>query len=179
MQITSCSPQGNECYYNYISENKEQLTSTCLKSCHGIYGDIQHITQDDTVTISKNGEPTETIYEEYLDYKRGFETNYLEYFSNITESNGSPFLNKLFTREAASCYHWPFGDCTKLTNDGYAQCGVDYYDCEYETQEKLQVVEMYFDTQTFDKIIRDAKTNNVAKISLIGGTFGLLTGKYW
>ena len=87
----------------YISENKEQLTSTCLKSCRGIYGDIQHITQDDTVTISKNGEPTETIYKEYLDYKRGFETNYLTYFSNITEIRGSPFLNKLVTREVASC----------------------------------------------------------------------------
>ena len=107
MQVTSCSPQGNQCYYKKISENKENLTSSCMKSCHGIYGDIQHITQDNTVTISKNGEPTETLFKEYLDYKRGFETNYLTYFSNITESrgSGSPFLTKLVTREVASCYH--------------------------------------------------------------------------
>ena len=58
-----------------------------------------------------------------------------------------------------------------------AQCGDDYY-CNYETLEKLQVVEIYFDTPTFDKITRDAKTNTISKISLIGGTFGLLTGKY-
>ena len=49
--------------------------------------------------------------------------------------------------------------------------------CKYETKEKLQVVEIYFDTPTFDKITRDAKTNSIAKISLIGGTLGLLTGK--
>ena len=50
------------------------------------------------------------------------------------------------------------------------------FNCKYETQEKLQVVEIYFDTPTFDKITRDAKTNSIAKLSLIGGTFGLLTG---
>ena len=159
----------------------EQFTSTCLKSCHGIYGDIEHITHNDTVTISRNGEATETIFEEYLDYKRGFETHYLEYFSNITESYGSPFRSKFVTREVASCKHTilqnQYGDCTKLAKDGYVQCGGDY-NCNYETQEKLQVVEIYFDTSTFDKITRDAKTNNIAKISLIGGTFGLLTGKY-
>ena len=77
----------------------------------------------------------------------------------------------------ASCNHYQFNDCTKLINDGYAQCGVGDFDCEYETQEKLQVVEIYFDTPTFDKITRDAKTNNIFKISLIGGTLGLLTGK--
>ena len=176
MQVTSCSPQGNECYYKYISENKEHLTSACLKSCHGIYGDIQHTTQDGSVTISKNGEPTETIFKEYLDYKRGFETNYLAYFSNITESRGSPFLNKLVTREVASCNHLFFGDCRNLVINGNAKCAGEY-DCKFETQEKLQVVEIYFATPTFDKITKDAKTNSIAKLSMIGGTLGLLTGK--
>ena len=49
--------------------------------------------------------------------------------------------------------------------------------CEYEIKERLQVVEIYFDTPTFDKITRDAKTNDIAKLSMIGGTLGLLTGK--
>ena len=159
----------------YISENKEQLTSTCLKPCHGIYGDIQHIAQDETVTISKNGEPTETIFKDYLNYKRGFENNYLSYFSNITESYESPFLGKFVTREVASC-NWIHGDCRNLVINGHAKCGGSY-DCKYEIHEKLQVVEIYFDTPTFDKITRDAKTNSIAKISLIGGTLGLLTGK--
>ena len=41
------------------------------------------------------------------------------------------------------------------------------------------VVEIYIDTPTFDKITRDAKTNDIAKLSLIGGTMGLLTGWCW
>ena len=64
-----------------------------------------------------------------------------------------------------------------MVNDGYAQCG-GFYNCKYETQEKLQVVEIYFDTPTFDKITRDAKTNTVAKLSMIGGALGLLTGHF-
>ena len=151
MQVTSCSPLGNECYNEYISENKENLTSTCLKPCHGIYGDIQHIKDDDTVTINKNGEPTETLFKEYLDYKRGFETNYLSYFSNITESRGSPFLNEFVTREVDSCYHDHrsyYGDCRNLVIYGNAHCG-GKYKCKYETQEKLQVVEIYFYTDYF------------------------------
>ena len=51
------------------------------------------------------------------------------------------------------------------------------YKCQYEIQEKLLVVEIYFDTPTFDKITKDAKTNNIAKLSMIGGTLGLLSGK--
>ena len=41
----------------------------------------------------------------------------------------------------------------------------------------LQVIEIYFNTPTFDKITRDSKTTNFDKISLIGGTLGLLSGK--
>ena len=96
-------------------------------------------------------------------------------------------MNEFVTRAVASCYHqariiggygggnWSYGDCRNLVNDGYAQCGDDYK-CKYEMHEKLQVVEIYFDTPTFDKITRDAKTNSIAKLSLIGGTLGLLTG---
>ena len=83
---------------------------------------------------------------------------------------------EMLTNEHSSCYHKSFGDCRKLVNDGYAQCGGNYK-CEYEIQEKLQVVEIYFDTPTFDKITIDAKTNSIAKLSMIGGTLGLLTGK--
>ena len=68
------------------------------------------------------------------------------------------------------------GDCRNLVINGNAKCG-DIYHCEYETQERLQVVEIYFATPTFDKITKDAKTNSIAKLSMIGGTLGLLTGK--
>ena len=40
----------------------------------------------------------------------------------------------------------------------------------------LQLVEIYFDTATFDDIDRDKKIKTEAQLSLIGGTMGLLTG---
>ena len=40
----------------------------------------------------------------------------------------------------------------------------------------LQLVEIFFDTATFDNIERDQKIKTEAQLSLIGGTMGLLTG---
>ena len=40
----------------------------------------------------------------------------------------------------------------------------------------LQLVEIRFDTATFDDIERDKKIKTEAQLSLIGGTMGLLTG---
>ena len=40
----------------------------------------------------------------------------------------------------------------------------------------LQLVEIYFDTSTFDDIDRDKKIKTEDQLSLIGGTMGLLTG---
>ena len=40
----------------------------------------------------------------------------------------------------------------------------------------LQLVQIFFDTATFDKIERDKKIKTEAQLSLIGGTMGLLTG---
>ena len=40
----------------------------------------------------------------------------------------------------------------------------------------LQVIEIYFDSATFDEIRRDVKVTVEAQLGLIGGTMGLLTG---
>ena len=53
--------------------------------------------------------------------------------------------------------------------------------CSYTTGEEhppstLKLVQIYFDTATFDEIERDAKVNFATAMSLIGGTMGLLTG---
>ena len=43
-------------------------------------------------------------------------------------------------------------------------------------QSTLQLVQIYFDTATFDEVERDKKIKMEAQLSLIGGTMGLLTG---
>ena len=40
----------------------------------------------------------------------------------------------------------------------------------------LQLVQIYFDTATFDEISRDVKNTMETQISVIGGTMGLFTG---
>ena len=40
----------------------------------------------------------------------------------------------------------------------------------------LQLIQIYFDTASFDLIERDKKIKFEAQLSLIGGTMGLLTG---
>ena len=40
----------------------------------------------------------------------------------------------------------------------------------------LQVIEIYFDSATYDEIRRDVKVTIEAQLGLIGGTMGLLTG---
>ena len=46
----------------------------------------------------------------------------------------------------------------------------------WEPELKLQVVNIFFNTPTFDHIKKDAKTNTMMQISVIGGTLGLFTG---
>ena len=45
-----------------------------------------------------------------------------------------------------------------------------------ELSSTLQLVEIYFDTATFDDIERDKKIKMEGQLSLIGGTMGLFTG---
>ena len=40
----------------------------------------------------------------------------------------------------------------------------------------LEIVQIYFDTATFDEIEKDKMIKSEAQLSLIGGTMGLLSG---
>ena len=40
----------------------------------------------------------------------------------------------------------------------------------------LKMVQIYFNTHTYDKVVKDVKVTMEAQLGLIGGTMGLLTG---
>ena len=44
------------------------------------------------------------------------------------------------------------------------------------SESTLQLVQIYFDTATFEDVEKDKKIKMEAQLSLIGGTMGLLTG---
>ena len=47
---------------------------------------------------------------------------------------------------------------------------------EHKRKTKLHWVRIYFNTPTFDLIMKDEKANLEDKLAVIGGTMGLLTG---
>ena len=47
---------------------------------------------------------------------------------------------------------------------------------EFKRNIKLLWVKIYFGTATFDRITKDEKASNAAKLSAVGGAMGLLTG---
>ena len=47
---------------------------------------------------------------------------------------------------------------------------------DYEWENRLRYVRIYFDTPTFDRITKDRAAKFVDMLSAIGGTMGLLTG---
>ena len=47
---------------------------------------------------------------------------------------------------------------------------------DYEWENRLRYVRIYFDTPTFDRITKDRADKPVDMLSAIGGTMGLLTG---
>ena len=47
---------------------------------------------------------------------------------------------------------------------------------EHVPESSVHLVQIYFDTATFDEIGRDQEIKFEAQLSLVGGTMGLLTG---
>ena len=57
------------------------------------------------------------------------------------------------------------------------ECSVqDLFNAEYDLRPNLKLVEISFDTPTFDKVTKDRADKFVDMLSAIGGTMGLLTG---
>ena len=51
-----------------------------------------------------------------------------------------------------------------------------FFFVDYEWENRLRYVRIYFDTPTFDRITKDRAAKFVDMLSAIGGTMGLLTG---
>ena len=53
---------------------------------------------------------------------------------------------------------------------------INQFFLDTSTNKNPQVVEIYFNTATFDEIEKDRKVTFEAQLGVIGGTMGLLTG---
>ena len=107
-------------------------------------------------------EDFKTFVREYLQYKRGYEPKFDDFFEPVTASAKWPFINEqavLVNIKRQEAY-----------SSGY------FTRIDVELQQRLEIVEIYFTAPTFDMVTKDARTDLVTKISLIGGMLGLFTG---
>lgn len=66
-------------------------------------------------------------------------------------------------------YHICF-PCQELFVDAYVPSGIEL------DESNLRLVQIFFDTASFDEIERDTEIKLTNQISLVGGTMGLFTG---
>ena len=130
------------------SLNLTAIPSNCSVSCDGFYGDISHIKDNDQDT-KKDISKLEELKREYSRYKARLALN-LEFDSSQSSTFGE-FPRSLQSSQSS-------------------------FSARTKNYKPLQLVQIYFDTATFDRIERDVKNTLETQISTIGGTMGLLTG---
>ena len=158
-----CGPIGMECFEQYEPSSEE----SCLKECDGMYSVVHVDTNNSTLSLNvkQGNKKLHTFFEEYLQFKRAYEPEFDDFFE--------PFLNK-GSNNGKYTKGWPF--INEQAVDVPMVVASDGKVIERGVEQRLEIIEIYFATPTFDKVTRDARTNFVTKISMIGGMLGLFTG---
>ena len=145
--MKTCTPKGRDC----IEKNSAE-TFNCSMTCEGMYADIYW--KDGKMKNEMDKEKYAELSSEYVNFKR----------ENV----------KHFEFSSAPSYSWGsipnYGKKIKLQKNENLLSGRE------RPNSTLQLVQIYFDTATFDDIEKDKKIKIEAQLSLIGGTMGLLTG---
>ena len=151
--MEKCGPEGRDCI-----ERHSTLDFNCSVTCEGIFADTVHLAVDTTEekargSFGQNGAE--------LDNKK-FKKLVSEY-KNFKKKN---------------CRHFRFNSAANATKFGKFESKTipNENSGEELPESTLQLVQIYFDTATFDEVERDKKIKTEAQLSLIGGTMGLLTG---
>ena len=123
-----------------------------------MYAVVHRYPANRTLTLNKrtNDGDFNLFVKEYLAYKRGYQSNFQDFFQNISKSPEWPFLN----------------DQSVPIKTGYNTDGGN----KYRYEQRLELVKMHFETRTYEMITRDTRTDIPTQISLIGGTLGLFLG---
>ena len=150
---------GMECYEKYASN----ITEPCVRECEGAYAFVRVDTTNNTLPLVKRiGKEDFNIFvEEYLQYKRSFEGNFSKFFETISTMSNWPFVNE---------------QAVFVPRKRYDAFNAKWIVESVELEQRLEIVEIYFTAPNYDIVTKDARTDLVTKISLIGGMLGLFTG---
>jgi hypothetical protein len=123
-----------------------------------MYAVARHDASNHTLPLHEDldDEDLKTFVKEYLQYKRGYGTDFENFFQNISKSPKWPVLNE---------------------QSVWFENGSDIRGHKtYRHEQRLELVELYFTAPTFETITLDAQVDFITKVSLIGGMLGLFTG---
>lgn len=158
-----------ECYDN--------LSPTSGKACNGTHSVVKVNTNNRTLAISGYNKNSNfaTFLEEYLRYRQPNQSEFARFFEDLLPIGTlSPFNMKyLRTMALFSGPIWPFVNEQAVLQSWPVQIQED---TDVWIEQRLEIVEIYFAATTFDKVVKDGRTNFVTKASLIGGMLGLFTG---
>ena len=145
--MAKCGPESRD----YIEKNSAE-TFNCSTTCEGMYADISWKAREIKKEIDK--EKFLMLSSEYENFK---EEN-VKHFRFSSQASQSDFGKQIL--------QW-----RKIV---LLLSGKDLF--QEKPYSTLQLVQIYFETTTFDNIERDKKIKTEAQLSLIRGTMGLLTG---
>ena len=160
--MQKCGPEGRNCI-----EKHSTLVFNCSLTCEGIFADTLHLGLDKVErnmkdSFSKNGaELDEKKFEKLVSEYKNFKKENCQHFRFNSEANLTLFGELLVIIIISSVFGF---------SKPYETSGEELPDST------LELVQIFFDTATFDNIERDKKIKMEAQLSLIGGTMGLLTG---
>ena len=199
--LERCDPKGTDCIEKNFAE-----TFVCNTTCVGIYADVQWMGKDieeereEKVDATKQTDMKGKIHDDVLDklllleeemklLKREIKNDFTKAIKSATGQEGEELDRKKYKKliseyrkfKTTNVKHFRFNSAGNLSRFGeflfvqQPEMGIISLGEELPPS-TLQLVEIYFDTATFDDIERDKKIKTEAQLSLIGGTMGLLTG---
>ena len=170
-----CSPLDRDCIEGAIGQD-----FNCSVSCEGIYADVQWLgvldaakkkTEHQWTMLNGKMEKDEEILNKkkilaLVNEYNTFKKKNVQHFKFSAEANKQSYGETMTNPILAYIYGLFLPE--KLSSTLFA--GTEL------VESTLQLVQIYFDTATFDEVERDKKIKTEAQLSLIGGTMGLLTG---
>ena len=160
--VQKCGPEGRDCI-----ERHSSLDFNCSVTCEGIFADTNHFAVDKTEgkmrgSFGQNeAELDEKKFKKLVSEYKNFKKKNFRHFRFNSAANLTQFGELLLISLIISVFGF---------SKSYETSG------EELPESTLKLVQIYFDTATFDDIERDKKIKTEAQLSLIGGTMGLLTG---
>ena len=128
-------------------ENIDLVSPQCRVSCTGLYADVNYY----------NGTRKDTYWQKFANMTENYHRYLNDYAENLIYNSSTRNLS------------------IKALNMSWLKSHL-LFSVSPKRFPPLHMVQIYFDTATYDEVERDTKVTLESQLGVIGGTMGLLTG---